>query len=230
VADYEVCARIAGVLVLGFALLSCARRESERAKNTPAVAPAPPTASGVPPDLLAPPPPPPPPPVWTGPSAWPPDRRSAKVELGRPLFSCFITNFAWGRVNYGQVLDDQGRIWLWDLSGDYPRPPPPGKVHDLAGLKEGFKHLALQSRRVSPAQLAGMREQAAAARDGHLESKQVLIDAGASGCEAFIWDTPDSYATVRLGSHGDFLVQNSKPEAGELWEELRDLGLQNVRQ
>ena len=154
------------------------------------------------------------------------DPDSKGVRTGKPLFSCGRENFAWGRTAYGHVLDDQGRIWFYDLGKTWsPRPAGDG-LYLETGLRERFRNPVLQSRRVPSAQLATTREKARVARDGQIEKKFVAFESGAAGCEAYLWERSDAYRNVELGSNGDQEIRNSSPEAGQLQEWLKgELGM-----
>ncbi|WP_437903581.1 hypothetical protein WME95_34290 [Sorangium sp. So ce327] len=140
--------------------------------------------------------------------------------MGKPLFSCYYVSFAWGSKAYGNVLDDQGRIWFYDLGRTwFPQPAGDG-LYLETGLRERFRNPVLQSRRVPPAQLADMRKKAEIARGGQIEKKHVSRDAGSAGCEAYLWERSDAYREVKLGSRGGSEIRNSSLEAGHLLEWL----------
>jgi hypothetical protein len=67
-----------------------------------------------------------------------------------------------------------------------------------------------------------MRKKAKIAQGGRIERKHVGFDAGDFGCEAYLWETPDTYREVELGSSGDFETTNSSPEANEITQWLID--------
>ena len=145
--------------------------------------------------------------------------------MGKPLFSCGFANFAWIGVAYGDVLDDQGRIWRY--AGDQPlsNEVAPGGLFLEAGLRNFFAGAVLQSRRVSKQLLAIMKRKAGIARHGKLENKTRSSDGGGAGCEAYVWER-EAYWPVQLGESGDVDVRNTAPEAGELMAWLqKDLGM-----
>lgn len=153
-----------------------------------------------------------------------PDSKGAR--MGKPLFSCGYVNFAWGSKAYGHVLDDQGRIWFYDLGRTWSPQPAGDELYLETGLRERFRNPVLQSRRVPPAQLADMRKKAEIARGGRIEKKRVRHHTGSAGCEAYLWERSDAYREVELGSSGDYELRNSSSEAGHLQEWLRaELGM-----
>ena len=147
---------------------------------------------------------------------------SKGARMGKPLFSCGYVNFAWGSTAFGYILDDQGRIWFYDLGKTWSPQPAGDRLTRETGLRERFRNPVLQSLRVPPAQLAAMRKQAEVARGGRIEKKHVMYDAGSAGCEAYLWETSDTYREVELGSSGDFEIRSSSLEADHLREWLRD--------
>lgn len=154
------------------------------------------------------------------------DPNSKGVRMGQPLFTCGYANFAWGNVAYGHVLDDQGRIWFYDLGATWDPRPAGGGLYLETGLRERFKNPVLQSRRVPPAQLAAMRRKAEATRGGRIEETHRADDSGGFGCEAYLWERADAYREVVLGGGGDLEIRNSSPEAGHLQEWLQmELGM-----
>ena len=143
-------------------------------------------------------------------------------SMGKPLFSCNTSNFAWGKVAKGYVLDHQGRIWFYDL-GDTWTPHVAGNgLFFESGLRARFKNPVRQIHSATRAQLAIMRKKAKIARGGRIEKKHVGFDAGGCGCEAYLWETPDTYREVELGSSGDYEITNSSPEANEITQWLID--------
>ncbi|NUO52274.1 MAG: hypothetical protein HOV80_25755 [Polyangiaceae bacterium] len=149
--------------------------------------------------------------------------------MSKPLFTCGYANFAWGRVARGTVLDDKGRLWTYDLGTTWSGTPVPDGAEGLyleSGLRERFKKLVLQKTRVPLEQLATMQKKAESAREGRIEKRQVAHDAGGSGCDAYLWERPDAYREVELGTDGVYEVRNLSPEADEIWVWLEmDLGM-----
>ena len=165
-----------------------------------------------------------------------PDSRPNGVEMGKPLFECDHEHFDGQYFMYGHVLDDRGRIWFHYRGRTtasqepfrrtwFPEPAGDGLFLE-SGLRARFENPVLQSLRVSSARLAAMSQKAEAARAGRIEQRRNGNDMGRSGCEAYLWLRADAYQRVELGSGGDFLVQNSTPEAAELNALLRaELGM-----
>ncbi|MDC0678417.1 hypothetical protein [Sorangium atrum] len=143
--------------------------------------------------------------------------------MGKPLFSCYYVSFAWGlSKHHGHVIDDQGRIWFYDLGRTWDPQPAGDGLYLETGLRERFRNPVLQSRRVPPAQLADMRKKAEIARGGLIEKKSMARDAGSAGCEAYLWERSDAYREVKLGTSGGYEIRNSSLEAGHLQEWLRE--------
>lgn len=148
------------------------------------------------------------------------------APMGRPLFSCGRANFAWGVTNYGNVLDEQGRIWFYDIGRMSPAQEADGDLYRESALRKRFINRVLRSERVSAARLTAMREMAEKAQHGQIERKHVAYDSGGFGCDAYLWEKPDAYRWVELGSKGDFIVRNSSPEAEQLKKSLlEELGM-----
>jgi hypothetical protein len=147
---------------------------------------------------------------------------SQPVSMGMPLFSCGFVSYDGGATDYGQVLDDRGELWFYDLEKMWSPRPAGGGLYFGAGLRERFANAEPQSRSVSPEHLTAMRNKAEAARSGSVKKEQVAYDAGWLGCEAYIWERSDAYREVELGASGDFEIRNSSPEAEQLMKWLRE--------
>ncbi|MGC4094503.1 MAG: hypothetical protein QM756_42635 [Polyangiaceae bacterium] len=155
-----------------------------------------------------------------------PEPTKSSIPMAKPLFSCGYANSAWGNVAYGHVLDDEGRIWSYDLSKPWSPQELGDGLNAEGRLRERFADLLLEARRVPAAQLISMRAKVDAARAGRIEEKQAAFDKGAAGCEAYLWEKPDTYRRVELGSVGDHIVSNTSPEALELNKWLQgELGM-----
>lgn len=148
------------------------------------------------------------------------------VEMGRPLFECGQSNFAWHATALGHVLDENGRIWFYDLGETWtPEPAGDGLFRESA-LRARFKNPVLQTLRVGPERLVAMRKKAELARHGEVTRTRFMYDAGGMGCEAFLWDRVDAYEGVELAEVGDQLARNSSLEAFELYAWLAgELGM-----
>ncbi len=150
------------------------------------------------------------------------DSNPTNVSMGKPLFECGRAAFAKGSIAYGHVLDDRGRIWFYDLGTTWSPQPAGGGLYLESALRERFKNPVLESRRVSLERLTAMRKKAESAQHGRIEEKQASNDAGGAGCEAYLWERPDAYRAVELGTTGDYVIRNSSPEADELQKWLRE--------
>jgi hypothetical protein len=151
---------------------------------------------------------------------------AAPPAMGRPLFSCGYVNFAWGGAAYGQVLDHQGQIWSYDLGRTWSPQPAGDGLYFESALRKRFANAKPLSRRVPPEELVAMQKKAEVARTGRIEKEHVAYDSGGFGCEAYVWERPDAYREVELGSTGDYVVRNTTAEAEQISKWLReDLGM-----
>lgn len=142
----------------------------------------------------------------------------------KPLFGCHVANFAWGSVAYGNVLDDEGHVWFYDLGRTWSDQPAGDGLFLGSALRERFAGAELQPMLpISSAQLDALRKKALIAKTGSIARKQHAVDAGGAGCEAYIWERADAYRRIELGEMGDYAVTNSRPEAHELEKALRDI-------
>jgi hypothetical protein len=141
---------------------------------------------------------------------------SGGASLGKPLFSCGVASFARESVAYGNVIDDHGLIWFYDLGKTWSAVSAGGDLYLESALRDRFVNLVLRPERVSDVQLAAMRRMAQYAQEGRIEKQHVKYDGGAFGCEAYVWEKSDAYKEVELGSRGDFVIRNLSPEAARL--------------
>lgn len=174
---------------------------------------------------------------WQHPKDWFPDARAAnpleidrgpaQTRMARPLFSCDVTSFAWGKVAFGHVLDEEGQIWFYDLGEKWsPLEAAEPELFLESGLRVRFDEPVLQSRRVEQDQLDAMQLKAELARDGRVQVATISRDMGSSGCTAYLWEQPQAYRSVELGTFGDTSYRNLSPQAAELLAWLRhDLGM-----
>jgi hypothetical protein len=176
-------------------------------------------------------------PEWQHPMHWFPDARAAnpleidrgpgRTRMARPLFSCDVTSFAWGNVAFGHVLDEEGQIWFYDLGQKWSAfDAPEPELFLESGLRVRFNQPVLQSRRVDQDELDAMQLKAELAREGRVQVETVSRDMGASGCTAYLWEAPQAYRGVELGTFGDTSYRNLSPDAADLLVWLRqDLGM-----
>jgi hypothetical protein len=154
------------------------------------------------------------------------DRNSEGMTMGQPIFSCGYSNSAWGRVRFGHVLDDQGRIWSYDFERVPSASTAAAGAAGTSSLSERFPNPALQSRRVPLERLAPMQKKVEGAREGRIESREVASDAGIAACYAYLRDRSGAVRSVVLGGSGNSVITNSSPEAAELQAWLRnELGM-----
>jgi hypothetical protein len=148
-------------------------------------------------------------------------------RMARPLFSCDVTSFAWGEVAFGHVLDEEGQIWSYDLGDEWsPSPASESGLSLEAGLRVRFHRSVLQSRHIEQDELDRMQLGAELAQEGPIQEARVSFDAGSSGCTAYLWEQPQAYRSVELGTFGDVSYRNLSPEAAEVLVWLRqELGM-----
>ena len=148
-----------------------------------------------------------------------------------PLFECAHVKFAWGREFRGFVLDETGRVWLYDRGGRgwtperFSEPDPTSQSVDSRWLRRAplAAHVApaLSTARI---ELAGLREQSdliAQAQSGELPAlkpEEVPLDFGdGEYCKAYRWNEARSaYQVVDL-------QRNSSPAAERLSHWLQDI-------
>lgn|SRR6478736_268490 len=144
------------------------------------------------------------------------------ATMGKPLFECGYVSLAWTNTAYGHVLDDRGQIWFYDLGESWSPQQGPNGLFLESGLRARFKNPVLQWLRVPEARLANMRQKVQLAVHGRIERTHFADDLGGSGCEAFLWEQPDAYRAVALGTAGGIMVRNTSAAALQLQVWLQD--------
>ena len=146
-----------------------------------------------------------------------------------PLFGCSAANFAWRAVFRGFVIDDAGRVWSFDhgrtwsakLALDAGPSAGDGAWFERAQLLSMYSPAQSNALLPAPA-LAKYQALIESARRGKVTRTLAANDAGASGCEAYVWNAAhDVYQRVELGSLGNQEIVNDAAAASVLTLWLR---------
>jgi hypothetical protein len=150
-----------------------------------------------------------------------------------PRFDCFAANSAWGHTLSGKVVDASGTIWSYGHRGQawLPSVEREGGAAYLPAAELRAKYAQAHAGGSVAADVLQQKIAlvAAAAAGAVTRSDTGVRDAGSSTCHAYVEDTAHArYRDVELGSDGgvaDERVANAAPEAAQLLEWLRSIGV-----
>ncbi len=155
----------------------------------------------------------------------------AAGDLGEVFFLASFVNFAWGYVDKGCYLTEQGEAHSFAYGRGDGRWAPARTLDQLFegdDLVDRFGHgraLTGRIRAEDMASLAGLRSLAIQAEKGPVHGRQAARDAGSYRISAFVRQAPRAaYKEVVLSGRGDVDETNASPAAGTLLARLARLG------
>ena len=151
-----------------------------------------------------------------------------------PVFECYRVHSAWGFGMDGALIDSGGAIFRYSAEKD-PRPDFPdaaGKNYWPSEVLRGRLTELPRTGSVDAGKLAENAALIAKAAEGSITRSDTGVrDAGSSTCHAYVFEpVQQRFRDVMLGSDNavaDFRLTNSTPEAKQLIEWLKTVGVAN---
>jgi hypothetical protein len=146
-----------------------------------------------------------------------------EATVGKPVFECYRINFAWGYINRGFYIDDNGGVFKYSNSEHSP-----SEDKDVKKLQDKYENKEIAGE-VDKSVLTNMIKLVLPASKGKLIKRDSGVrDAGWEGCKAFMYDAHTQlYSIVELGTTGvsDMDTTNTASEASTLLMWLNEVGM-----
>lgn len=147
------------------------------------------------------------------------------------LFEQHYTNYAWGYQNNGYLIDSLGNVRAFDVSRDTTKWNEPDKDGYISAAKMN-ENLALCKSivgKVNQDTLTHYSDKIWEASYGKIsKSVSQMADAGSIVYSAFIYEAKTNrYKKIMLKTWGDWMVDNSAPEAISIYKWMQRLNISN---
>jgi hypothetical protein len=147
------------------------------------------------------------------------------VEPGSALFEVEYTNAAWGPQWSGFYVDEQDRVYSYDVGDADFDPPPSSDEVPAAWLAAKYAHNPRLVTTLAPGEAASRYQALAAVRTTPVTAPRgVCADAGTMRFSILVYDSEaDTYHRVLLHQRGDVAQANLSPAALNLYHWLSDV-------
>jgi len=144
------------------------------------------------------------------------------------LFEKHYVNWAWGYQNKGFLVDSLGFVNAFDLSKDsikWNEPDKDGYI-GIVEMNENLSYCDSVICQIDADTLAHYTDKILAASKGKIsEPVNQMADAGSITYSAFIFDEKtNQYKKILIKTWGDWSVDNSAPEAKEIYQWMMRIG------